>query len=112
MTTTDPAMNAFAAKVIGRLFGETLAHEIVHSLLGVLILPNLHNPASTPGHPVPPELMNNGFDRSFTHRTGLTDRAHSSPLVPTNFDDAGIAAINRLGAANQTLMNSVFPVAP
>ena len=40
---SDLDLEPFAVEVFGRLFGETLAHEIIHSLLGTLVAPSYHN---------------------------------------------------------------------
>lgn len=105
-TLSDPSLEAFAIEVYGRLLGETLAHEIVHSLLG-LVIPSGHNSPAITG-----DLMNNGSDRDFRQRTGFEDTAHTSPVEPTNFIDHGIAAIGGLQATNQGLIDARFPVPP
>ncbi len=106
-TFTDPALEQLAINVYGRLLGETLAHEIVHSLLWTDVAPGFHN---TPA--VPNDLMNGGADRTFRQRTGFEDTAHTSPVDPANFVDHGIAAIGGLQATNQGLMNNRFPTPP
>ena len=103
---SDPALEAFAISVYGRLLGETLAHEIVHSLLGLLIPSGHNNPA------VANDLMNQGTVRTFRQRTGFEDTAHTSPIDPANFIDHGIAAIGGLQGTNQGLMDARFPVPP
>ena len=105
-TMTDPALEAFAVMVYGRLIGETMAHEVVHSLLGFDI-PTGHNVPDLPG-----DLMNHGNRRTFRQRTGIEDTAHSSPVDPVNFVDHGIAAIGGLTSATQALMDARFPVPP
>lgn len=102
-TVSDPAMEAFATKLVGRLIGETMAHEIVHALIGDVHLP------STPDVN---DLMEVGGRRSFRQRTGLEDTAHTSPVDPANFTDHGIAAIGGVGAGNQALLDANFPVPP
>ena len=106
-TFTDPALEQFAIEVYGRLLGETLAHEIVHSLLWQEIDPSFHN---TP--PVANDLMNPGSVRTFRQRTGFEDTAHTSPVEPDNFIDHGLAGIGGLQATNQALVNNHFPVPP
>ncbi|WP_373055695.1 hypothetical protein [Zunongwangia sp. H14] len=106
MSVSDPAMEAFATKVFGRLFGETISHEIIHALIG-LDIPTGHNSPA-----IANDIMNNGVDRNFTQRTGIVDNAHVSPVDPDNFTDNGLAAIDRLQAVNQTRMNNRFPVPP
>jgi hypothetical protein len=102
-TVSDPAMEAFATTLIGRLIGETMAHEIVHALIG-----DVHLPAA----PDVNDLMEVGGRRSFRQRTGLEDTAHTSPVDPANFTDHGIAAIGGVGAGNQALLDANFPVPP
>jgi hypothetical protein len=104
---SNPALEDFAITVFGRLIGETMAHEIVHSLLWSNIHPTYHN-----SPPIPGDLMNAGSQRSFQQRTGIEDTAHMSPVDPANFVDHGIAAIGGLQAANQGLMDARFPVPP
>ena len=103
---TDPDLEKFAIKVFGRLFGETLAHEIVHSLLWTVI-PSGHNSPS-----IANDLMNNGYERSFRQRTGIQDTAHMSPVDPNNFIDHGMNTIGGLQPTNKTRIDNVFPVPP
>ena len=100
---SDPSMEAFAATVFGRLIGETMAHEIVHALIGEVHLPLT---------PDVNDLMEVGGNRSFRQRTGLEDTAHTSPIIPANFTDHGVAAIGGIGAGNQSLIDQNFPVPP
>jgi hypothetical protein len=97
----------FAVKVFGRMIGETLAHEIIHSLLGTAVDPNFHNSPT-----IPNDLMNAGFERHFRQRTGIENTALTSPVIPSNFIDHGIGAIGGLQARNQGLIDAVFPVPP
>ena len=106
VTMIDPDMKEFAIKVFGRLFGETLAHEIVHSLLW-RVIPSGHNSPL-----INNDLMNNGSDRSFKQRTGIQDTSHTSPVDPNNFIDHGINTIGGLQATNQARVDKVFPVPP
>jgi hypothetical protein len=104
------ALLDLAVKVFGRLIGETMAHEIVHGLLGISV-GNL----GADGHNAPPvagELMNDWLNRSFRQRTGIEDTALVSPVDPANFIDHGIDKIGKLGANNQTLVDARFPVPP
>lgn len=103
---SDPDLEAFALQVYGRLFGETLAHEIVHSLLWTEI-PTGHN-----SPPIPGDLMNAGGHRSFRQRTGFEDTARVSPVDPANFIDHGLASISGLQPVNQARIDNRFPVPP
>lgn len=104
------ALVDLAIKVFGRLIGETMAHEITHSLLGASV-----GKLGADGHNAPAvagELLNDWLNRSFRQRTGIEDTAHTSPIDPANFIDHGITTIGKLGADNQTLINARFPVPP
>lgn len=105
-TFTDPQLESLAVRVFGRLIGETMAHEVVHSLLAFEI-PSGHNAPS-----IPNDLMNRGSERSFRQRTGIEDTARVSPIDPANFIDHGIASIGGLQAVNQARMDARFPVPP
>lgn len=100
----DPDLKGFAVKVFGRLFGETLAHEIVHSLLWTVI-PGGHNSPS-----IPDDLMNPGSERGFFQRTALESTSRTSPVIPSNYIDYGIVNIGGLQPLNQGRIDQVFPV--
>ena len=104
---TDPALNNLAAKVYGRLVGETTAHEIIHGLLWDEIDPSFHNSPA-----IPNDIMNAGVDRTFQQRTGMENTVQQSPVEPDHFVDHGLGMIDRLQATNQALMNTHFPVPP
>ena len=73
------ALLDFAVQVFGRLIGETMAHEIIHSLLGVSV-----GNIGADGHNAPPvagELMNDWLNRSFQQRTGLRTRRTPARLT-------------------------------
>jgi hypothetical protein len=106
--SSDPSLNDLAAKVYGRLVGETMAHEIVHGLLWDQInAPSDHN-----SPPIANDLMNAGVDRTFQQRTGMQNTAQVSPVQPSHFVDHGLATIGSLQATNQAIMNTHFPVPP
>ncbi|MEO6392560.1 MAG: hypothetical protein ABIP75_11955 [Pyrinomonadaceae bacterium] len=104
--TSNPALEDFAVQVYGRLIGQSMSHETIHSLLGFDI-PTGHNSPS-----IPDDIMNTGDVNSFQLRTGFEDLAHQSPVDPVNFVDHGISAMNRLQATNQGRMDVRFPVPP
>jgi len=106
-TTSNPAMEALAVKMLGRLIGETTAHEILHSLLGSTISPDGHNSPSISG-----DILNHGRERTFTQRTGMVNTVMTSPMDPADFTDNGLNTINRLQTANQNRINTLFPVNP
>ncbi len=104
---SDPDLEAVATKVLGRLVGETTAHEIGHALLWDDIPGSGHN-APAIAH----DLMNRGVDRVFIERTGMENTAQVSPVLPEHYKDHGIARIDRFQAANQALIDKQWPVPP
>jgi hypothetical protein len=101
-----PVLEPFAVNVVGRLLGLSIAHEIIHSLLGFDI-PTGHNSPAIPG-----DIMNQGRDLTFLDATGFNNTARVNPVDPADFIDNGIASIARLTAVNQTRMNARFPTQP
>jgi hypothetical protein len=103
-----------AIQIIGRLFGETLAHEIVHSLIGATLDDPVHHAHNA--HPgIPGDLMNFGEDRSIKDRTGF-DLNGQDP-TSANFDimqmiDYTIFAINLSLGDSRTEIESHFPRPP
>ena len=108
---SDPAMEEFAVKVFGRLLGENIAHEIGHTLVGLETDPTDTNGAHN-NPSIPNDIMNLGSERTFTQRTGLTDTAHSSPVEPVNFTDAGVGAIDGFTATTKAVIDKYFPIPP
>ena len=106
---------SLSLQVLGRLYGETLAHEIGHSLIGWNLSGGNHNKGTAQGDPVPPSaLMNAGPDRSFRDRTGFdADLAKlgNGPLADA-LTDHGVAAINRLAGRALSVAQGNFPVPP
>lgn len=98
-----------AIEVLGRLLGETLAHEIVHSLIGATLTDGFHN--ARPGNES--DLMNHGINRSFQNRTGfeLLGPVGSADLLSL-LSDRGIFFINIPTGDSQTQLNLHFPVPP
>jgi hypothetical protein len=106
--SVDPALEAVAAKVYGRLIGETMSHEITHGMLWDQINP----PRDHNSPPIPDDLMNAGGDRQFGQRTGMENTAQVSPVEASHYVDHGLGAIGVLQATNQALMDTHFPVTP
>ena len=99
-------------QVLGRVYGETLAHEICHSLIGPTLtsLPDHHHnvPAVTG------DLMNRGIDRAFEIRTGcsLNGGRVTTPLTDNLSLLPGISAINVPTGLAQAQIDLHFPVPP
>ncbi len=99
-------------QLFGRLLGETLAHEIGHSLIGPALAGATggHNPlAGSPGA-LMHSLMNEGIDRSLADRTGF--RPIACPINLDNAIDDGVRAINVPTGRAQTELDGHFPVPP
>lgn len=93
--------------VFGRVLGETLAHEIVHSLIGATLGDGFHN-----AHPgFGDDLMNHGIDRSFESRSGFEK---TGPLGTGTIDavlhDRGVVFVNIITGDAQAQVNQSFPV--
>lgn len=106
--TADPALEAVAATVYGRLIGETMSHEITHGMLWDHINP----PSDHNSPPVADDLMNAGGERFFRQRSGMENTAQVSPVEPGHFVDHGVGDVGVLQATNQAIMDTHFPTAP
>lgn len=103
---TDPDLKHLAIRVIGRAIGFTLAHEILHGLLGFEI-PTGHNSPAIPG-----DIMNHGSELGITDRTGIVVTDNTSFPAPGSFDDQGFGAMARVTATTQAVIDRFFPVPP
>ena len=99
-------LRPLAARIFGRLIGETLSHEIGHALLWDDIPTGHNSPA------IPNDLMNRGVDRLFRQRTGMENTAQISPVEPDHYLDHGINAIGGFQALNQSRLDRHLPVPP
>jgi hypothetical protein len=97
-------------EVLGRLYGETLAHEIGHSIIGSTLTGGFHNAPA-----IDSDLMNQGNDRSFEKRSGFAvDPAQIGHVdLPTLLAiDNGIIFIDIPTTDSQTQINQNYPVPP
>lgn len=92
--------------LIGRAIGFTVAHEILHGLLGFEIPTGHHDPA------IPGDIMNPGSDLGITDRTGIVVTDNTNFPAPGSFDDQGFAAMARVTATTQAVIDRFFPVPP
>ena len=102
-----------ALQVLGRIYGETVAHEIGHSLIGQTLDSHPHHDHNA--HPgVTGDLMNLGIDRSFENRTGcsLNGGTVSTPITDSVSLLPGIGAINVPTGTAQAQIDANFPVPP
>jgi hypothetical protein len=103
---SDPALEAVATTVYGRLVGATIAHEVVHALIARLVEPTGHTQA--PAN----DLMSTGDRRGFRQRTGMENTRQQSPVDPADYTDHGVADILGIGPATQAALDLHFPVPP
>ncbi|MDH4350460.1 MAG: hypothetical protein OEW56_04880, partial [Gemmatimonadota bacterium] len=93
--------------VFGRVLGETLAHEIVHSLIGASLSDGFHN--ARPGFN--DDLMNHGINRPFASRSGFEIVAPlGSGTIDAVLNDRGVVFVNILTGDAQAQVNQSFPV--
>jgi hypothetical protein len=115
MNLTGAASSAekdLAMQILGRAYGECLAHETGHSLIGVTLTSPLHDHNAAPG--IPGDLMNEGSNRSFENRTGcsINGTTVSAPITDSVSLLPGIGAINVPTGAAQAQIDAHFPVPP
>jgi len=115
LNMTDPEIKNIWIEIMARLLGETVAHEIHHALLGGW--PGFvagHNPLAPFGSQplIPFDLLNVGQERLWLQRTGIEILKIANFPQPGSYRDGGMYAISSLQAANQTKIDSVFPVPP
>lgn len=105
-TQSIPEQFSQIAKIVGRYIGETVAHEIGHSLLGVTSLGG-HSKGG---------LMRDA--RTFINRTGLDITVDSTPdpNVPypleSDVPDLGVGLINKFDRDCQDQIDVTFPTIP
>lgn len=110
---TSSVEKDLALQVLGRVYGETLAHEIGHSLIGLTLDSHPHHDHNaSPG--IPGDLMNQGGDRSFENRSGcsLNGGTVSTPITDSVSLLPGIGAINVPTGNAQAQIDAHFPVPP
>ena len=98
-----------ATQALGRLYGETLAHEIGHTLIGSHLSSGYHN--TSPGFEA--DLMNFGPDRSFERRTGFVVDATligTADIATLLGNDRGIFFIDIPTTDAQNHIDASFPV--
>jgi hypothetical protein len=109
--TSDPDLEIWLIRFFGRLLGETISHELYHTLLPVAFNHNVDG-ATPPHENNTADIMDGGKFRSFSERTGI----EALSLVPADFlanlTDNTIAAINKLTGASLAHIRTHFPVPP
>ena len=110
LQASDPEVESWIIRVFGRLIGETTAHEILHTLLPV---PFVHN-VNAAGNAVDTrDIMDQGSERSFLERTGITALSTAPADFLANLTDNGRGAIDGLtNASHLASLRTAFPIPP
>jgi hypothetical protein len=105
---SDPDLELWLIRFFGRLLGETMSHELYHTLLPV---PFNHNVVG--GNEVDTsDIMDGGSFRTFLERTGISAASAAPADFIANLTDNGIGVINKLTGASLTHIHGHFPVPP
>jgi hypothetical protein len=107
LNVNDPDLKTLGYTILGRLIGETLAHEILHALLGRHVGPDGHHQPAIAG-----DLINSGQDRTFRDRTGIILLDLAQFPAPVSYQDTGFENMSRITETTQQLINQFFPVPP
>lgn len=104
--TSNPA-NSLAVVAVGRIIGASLAHEIIHSLVGFMFpLGAAHTNAQR-------DLMRNGSAFTFEHLSGIQITDQANFPAQGSFTDLGADHINRPQVDGSLPgLQSSFPVPP
>ena len=103
---TSTPEGALAVTVVGRVIGASLAHEILHSLVGFMFAGNAHTNAQR-------DILRNGSAFTFEHLTGIQVASPTDFPAEGSFADLGADHINR-PQVDGTLpgLQANFPVPP
>ncbi|MRX27806.1 hypothetical protein [Kangiella sp. HZ709] len=106
----DARLNSLLIDLVGRLIGETLAHEIIHSMIGKVINPNGTRTNHHSPHIAAGCIMNPGSKRNLKARTGI--EITDLPNFPDvgSYTDHGAGIINVMVASVQAQMDDNFPI--
>jgi hypothetical protein len=106
---SDPDLELWLIRFFGRLLGETMSHELYHTLLPV---PFNHNVDGSGNEVETSDMMDGGGFRSFLERTGVSAASTAPADFIANLTDNGIGAVNKLTGASLTHVHNTFPVPP
>ena len=110
LQASDPEVESWLIRIIGRLIGETISHELYHTLLPV---PFNHNVDGSNNAVDTRDLMDDGSKRSFLERTGIVALSSLPADFLANLTDNGRASINGLvNPTHLTHINTHFPIPP
>jgi hypothetical protein len=109
LQVSDPDLEIWLIRFFGRLLGETISHEMFHTLLPV---PFEHNVDGSGSAIDTFDIMDQGMFRSFRERTGIDALSSLPANFLDNLTDNTIGAINKLTGANLAHVRAHFPVPP
>ncbi|GGK56260.1 hypothetical protein [Amphritea balenae] len=105
----DAALMNLKCAMIARYTGVVLAHEVVHSLIGMIVNPDrTSTPHNTP--PIPGCLMNTGDQPTTTEVSGLEITDLVNFPDPGTFTDRGVATLLIPSAHVQAQIDLSFPI--
>lgn len=109
LQASDPLIESWLIRFFGRMIGETMSHELYHTLLPV---PFVHNVDGAGNEHDTGDIMDAGSFRSFFERTGIVALSTAPADFIDNLTDNSITAINKLTDANLSHVHTHFPVPP
>lgn len=109
LQASDPDVEKWLKLFFGRLMGETISHELYHTLLPV---PFNHNVNGIGAAIATGDIMDEGQFRTFQERTGITVGTSVPGNFIANLTDNSIAIINRLTGASLTHVRNLWTVPP
>jgi hypothetical protein len=109
LNSSDPNIEIWFIRIFGRLIGETMSHELYHTLL-----PDAfgHNVDGSGTEIATADIMDAGKFRAFRERTGIDVASLSTADFINRLTDNGVGVINRLTGANLTHVHTHFPMPP
>jgi hypothetical protein len=106
---SDPDVEKWVTLFFGRLIGETMSHELYHTLLPDAFK---HNVNALNVEIQTTDLMDAGRFRSFLERTGISTGSILATDFIANLTDNGIGTINTLTGVSLNSIHTHWPVPP
>ena len=114
LQVSDPDFELWLTRIFGRLIGESISHEMFHTLLPIAFTHNEALVGGTSTEVDTGEMMDAGMFRTLLERTGISETG--SPATPADLlsvlVDGGIGVIDSLSGTNKTFIDTHFPVPP
>ncbi len=108
--SSDPDLESWVIRFFGRMLGETISHELFHTLLPVAFV---HNEDAVGNVVDTGDIMDDGSQRTFLQRTGIVALSTLPADFLDNLTDTTRGAINKLtNAVNLAHIHAHFPIPP